>query len=108
MDENKVILPDEYKEKGWAKSILNDAGEVDMGKVFSKIDGQESLLGKKQIPGKNSTEEEWAKFNAQITADYEDGEYDAYSRPRLRGELQLPAVPGLRQKDQCLRQEPSG
>ena len=73
MDENKVVLPDEYKEKGWAKSILNDAGEVDMGKVFSKIDGQESLLGKKQIPGKNSTEEEWAKFNAQITAEYEDG-----------------------------------
>lgn len=77
MEENKIVLPDEYKEKGWAKSILNDAGDVDMSKVFSKIDGQESLLGKKQIPGKNSTDEEWAKFNAQITADYEDGEYDA-------------------------------
>ena len=93
MDENKIVLPDEYKEKGWAKSILNDAGEVDMSKVFSKIDGQESLLGKKQIPGKNSTEEEWAKFNAQITAEYEDGEYDARTRVGLCRELQLSGVP---------------
>ena len=57
-----IKLPDEFKEKGWAASITDADGNVDMGKVFSKIEGQEHMLGKKVLPGKNATEEEWKEF----------------------------------------------
>lgn len=76
-DENKIILPEEMKEKGWAKSIQDENGNVDMAKVFSKLDGQESLLGKRHLPGKDSTDEEWQKFAEQMVQGYQDTDYDS-------------------------------
>lgn len=70
-----IKLPDEFKEKGWAASITDADGNVDMGKVFSKIEGQEHMLGKKVLPGKNATEEEWKEFAENMTKDYTDDEY---------------------------------
>ena len=72
-----IKLPDEYKEKGWAASITDADGNVDMGKVFSKIEGQEHMLGKKVLPGKNATEEEWKEFAENMTKDYSNEEYES-------------------------------
>lgn len=72
-----IKLPDEYKEKGWAASITDGDGNVDMAKVFSKIEGQEHMLGKKTLPGKNATEEEWKEFAENMTKDYTDEEYSS-------------------------------
>lgn len=78
MNENNasLVLPEELKDKPWVSSILNEAGQVDPGKVFKKLDGQESLLGKKALPGKNATDEEWKKFAEEMTKDYQDDDYD--------------------------------
>lgn len=70
-----IKLPDEYKEKGWASSIIDGDGNVDLAKVYSKIEGQEHMLGKKILPGKNATEEEWKEFANNMTKDYTDDEY---------------------------------
>lgn len=47
-----IKLPDEYKDKGWAASITDDQGNIDIARVCAKIEGQEHLLGKKVLPGK--------------------------------------------------------
>ncbi len=70
-----IKLPDEYKDKGWAASITDADGNVDLTKVYSKIEGQEHMLGKKVLPGKNATEEEWKEFATNMTKDYTDDEY---------------------------------
>lgn len=70
-----IKIPDEYKDKGWAASILDAEGNVDLNKVYSKIEGQEHMLGKKVLPGKNATEEEWKEFANNMTKDYTDDEY---------------------------------
>lgn len=72
-----IKLPDEYKEKGWAASITDADGNVDLSKVYSKIEGQEHMLGKKILPGKNATEEEWKEFAENMTKDYTDEEYSS-------------------------------
>lgn len=72
-----IKLPDEYKEKGWAASITDADGNVDLSKVYSKIEGQEHMLGKKVLPGKNATEEEWKEFAENMTKDYTDEEYSS-------------------------------
>lgn len=76
-EDNKIILPDEMKEKGWAKSILDENGNVDIAKVYSKLDGQESLLGKRHLPGKDSTDDEWQEFANKMTQGYADSDYDS-------------------------------
>lgn len=70
-----IKLPDEYKEKGWAASITDAEGNLDIAKVCAKIEGQEHLLGKKVLPGKNATDEEWKEFASNMTKDYTDDEY---------------------------------
>lgn len=70
-----IKLPDEYKEKGWASSVVDEEGNLDIARVCAKIEGQEHLLGKKVLPGKDATEEEWKDFAEKMTKDYTDDEY---------------------------------
>ncbi len=58
---NEFAIPEEYKEKGWAKDLNSYEA------VYKKLDGAESLLGKRpaegiQRPGENATPEEMASF----------------------------------------------
>lgn len=76
MSDNNIVLPEELKDKPWVKSILDESGNVDPAKVFSKLDGQESLLGKRHLPGKDSTDEDWKKFASEMTKDYADQDYE--------------------------------
>lgn len=78
MNENNtpLVLPEELKDKPWVSSILDESGHVDPNKVFKKLDGQESLLGKKVLPGKDASDEDWKKFAEDITKDYQDSDYD--------------------------------
>jgi len=73
----KTALPEAYKTKAWAGSVCDEEGNFSMDKALSKIEGQESLLGKKHIPGKDATAEQRAAFNADVVKEYQDGDYDA-------------------------------
>lgn len=72
----KIPLPEDFKDKEWAKAIVDEEGNIDLTKTLNKLSGQESLLGKRHIPGKNATDEELREFNKKRIEDYEDSEYE--------------------------------
>lgn len=73
---SEIELPAEYQEKGWKGSILDENGKIDIAKTLKKLDNQESLLGKRHIPGKDASDEEWREFASKMTADYSEADYE--------------------------------
>ncbi len=72
---NEFSIPEVYKEKGWAKDL--DSYEA----VYKKLDGAESLLGKRpaegiQRPGENATPEEMASFYGSLGRPEEASQYE--------------------------------
>ena len=53
-------VPEQYAEKGWAKEVRS------LDDVYSRLDGQQALIGKKSIPNAESTDEQWQEFHNQL------------------------------------------
>jgi len=64
-------VPDAYKEKPYLKGVDS------LDKVFSMLDGAQTLIGKKSIPGADAKPEDWEAF------------YDAKGRPKTAAEYKI-------------------
>lgn len=65
------VVPDAYKEKPYLKGVDS------LDKVFSMLDGAQTLIGKKSIPGADAKPEDWEAF------------YDAKGRPKTAAEYKI-------------------
>ncbi len=64
----KELVPAEFHDRGYLKGILDlEQGPEAYGQVFKKLDGAESLLGKRPaLPGTDAKEEDLDKFYGQF------------------------------------------
>lgn len=60
----KEVVPQEFHDRAYLKPLLDKEQTPEtFAEVFKKLDGAESLLGKRPgIPGKDAKDEEWDKF----------------------------------------------
>jgi len=54
------LIPEDHREKPYLKDVKNFNG------LIKKLDGAESLLGQRQIPGKDAAPEEWSGFFSKL------------------------------------------
>lgn len=62
------IVPQEFHDRPYLKDLLKmEQGPETFAQVFKKLDGAESLIGKRPaFPGKDAKEDEWDKFLAPL------------------------------------------
>jgi hypothetical protein len=83
----KVDVMERYRDKGWAKKIVNEKGEVDLEKALNQIDNLETLVGKKVVAfdWKNATEEQVEQYWQQVGVK-DHTEYDVENVPEFNRE----------------------
>lgn len=70
--EPSFVVPEEYKEKGWAQKIKTE------NDLWKQLSNAQSLIGKKTIgvPDEKASEEEWEEFNKKMANDKTEYEFD--------------------------------
>lgn len=86
---NDFVIPEAYADKDWTKNVKS------MDDMFSQFDNAQSLIGKKNIPSEESSQEEWNEFYNKLGRPEEAGNYEL-SLPEgaefeINDELQLEA-----------------
>lgn len=86
-EELTVNVLDKYKDKGWAKKVVNEKGEIDVEKALIQIDNLESLVGKKVVAfdWKNATDEQIDQYWQQVGVK-DHTEYDVENVPEFNRE----------------------
>lgn len=67
-----VDIPAEYAEAGFLSSCKTEDGKLDINKALKKMQNQESILGKRALPNKDSTEAEIDEHIAKIKEAFAD------------------------------------
>lgn len=72
-----VDIPSEYADKGFLSSVKTEDGKIDVMKLLKKTENQESALGKRALPTKDSSEEEIADFIQKMKTNFAEADYDS-------------------------------
>lgn len=59
-------VPEQYRDKGWANDVKS------LEDVYSKLDGAHNIIGKKNIPGPDASDEELKTFHDQLRPETAD------------------------------------
>lgn len=67
-----VDIPSEFADAGFLASVRTEDGKLDVAKALKKMQNQESALGKRALPTKDSTDEEIDEFIAKLRGNFGD------------------------------------
>lgn len=76
-------IPEEYASKGWAKDLKSPED------LWKLTDNAQSLIGKKQVPNENATDQEWDEFFGRIGKPESPDKYEL-SEPEMPEGFALP------------------
>lgn len=71
-----VDIPSEYAEAGFLSSCKTEDGKLDINKALKKMQNQESILGKRALPNKDSTDAEIDEFISKMNEATKDANID--------------------------------
>lgn len=72
-----VDIPTEYAEAGFLSSCKTEDGKLDINKALKKMQNQESILGKRALPNKDSTESEIDEHIAKMCEAFKDADLES-------------------------------
>jgi hypothetical protein len=88
----RAIVPQEFHEKGYLKDLLDKPQTEAIPLIFKKLDGAESLVGKKTVvPGPDAKDEDWDKYLAQL-------------RPGKAEEYEIPLKEGAKPDEEFMKE----
>lgn len=65
---NLIDIPSEYADAGFLASVRTDDGKLDVNKALKKLQNQESILGKRALPTKDSADADIDEFIEKMKA----------------------------------------
>lgn len=99
MDETTIEIPAEYADKGFLASVKTEDGKISVTKLLKKVENQESLLGKRALPTRDSTETELDDFISKMSGNFHEEDYnevlsglDTISAAELKSALKASGV----------------
>lgn len=87
-----VEIPSEYADAGFLASVKTEDGKLDLRKTMKKLQGQESLLGKRALPTKDSGEAEQEELMKKLSANFADSDDIAQISDTVKNAKELQKV----------------
>lgn len=82
-----VDIPPEFADAGFLASVKTEDGKLDVNKALNKMKNQESALGKRALPTKDSSDSEINEFLEKMRTNTADVEYDTGDAKALKTAL---------------------
>nr|DAO76769.1 MAG TPA: hypothetical protein [Microviridae sp.] len=72
-----VDIPSEFADAGFLASVRTEDGKLDVAKALKKMQNQESALGKRALPNKDSSDAEIDEFIEKMKGNFSDVDLDS-------------------------------
>lgn len=76
MEDITLEIPEDFKDKGFLKATMTDDGKISLNKLLKKVENQESILGKRALPTRDSSEEEINEFINKMSSGFNEDDFN--------------------------------